>query len=112
MDKNTKETKELNNIINKDKEILKLPEAINNRSAISSIIDEIKKEKLGKKQKKKCGRKKLSNKEIKEHNKFSDDNLRRKCKHLVLKNTLTFINEKIFIMNGGKIGDGILKKRT
>jgi hypothetical protein len=110
MDKNTKKTNELNNIISNEKENFKLPEALNNKSAISSIIDDIKKEKLGKKQKKKCGRKKLSNKEIKEHNKYSDDNIRRKCKHLVLKNTLTFINEKIFIMYGGKIGEGILKK--
>ena len=30
-----------------------------------------------------------------EHNKFSDDNLRRKVKHLVLKNVFDFINEKI-----------------
>jgi hypothetical protein len=110
MDKNTKKTNELNNIISNEKENFKLPEALNNKSAISSIIDDIKKEKLGKKQKKKCGRKKLSNKVIKEHNKYSDDNIRRKCKHLVLKNTLTFINEKIFIMYGGKIGEGILKK--
>ena len=110
MDKNTKEEKVLNNFINNGKEIFKLPEPINNKSEISSIIARIKKENLGKKQKKKCGRKKLTNKEIREHNKYSDDNIRRKCKHLVLKNTLAFINEKIFIMYGGKIGDGILRK--
>ena len=33
-----------------------------------------------------------------EHNKFSDDNLRRKVKHLVLKNVFDFINEKISSM--------------
>ena len=114
IDKNTKENnkeeKELNNLINNAKKIFELPEVINNKSAISSITNDIKKENLGKKTKKKCGRKRLSNKEIKEHNKFSDDNIRRKCKHLVLKNTLSFINEKIFIMYGGKIGDGILRK--
>ena len=110
MNKSTKEEKVLNNIISNEKKILNLPEPINNKSEISSIIDRIKKENLGKKQKKKCGRKKLTNKEIREHNKYSDDNIRRKCKHLVLKNTLAFINEKIFIMYGGKIGDGILRK--
>jgi hypothetical protein len=107
---NNKEEKELNNLIYDEKKIIELTEVINNKSAISSIINDKKKENLGKKQKKKCGRKRLSNKEIKEHNKFSDDNIRRKCKHLVLKNTLIFINEKIFIMYGGKIGEGILKK--
>ena len=30
-----------------------------------------------------------------EHNKFSDDNVRRKCKHLVLQNVMNFINKKI-----------------
>jgi hypothetical protein len=30
-----------------------------------------------------------------EHNKFSDDNVRRKCKHLVIKNLMNFINKKI-----------------
>ena len=29
------------------------------------------------------------------HNKYSDDNLRRKCKHLVLQNLMKFINDKI-----------------
>lgn len=29
------------------------------------------------------------------HNKFSDDNLRRKCKHLVLSSLFIFINQKI-----------------
>ena len=107
---NNKEEKELNSLCNNEKAFLKLPEVINNKSAISSIIDGITKENLGKKQKKKCGRKKLSKKDIREHNKYSDDNIRRKCKHLILKNTFTFINEKIFIMYGGKIGNGISKK--
>ena len=110
MAKSTKEEKVLNNIINNEKENYKLPEPINHKSEISSIIAHIKKEKLGKKQNKKRGRNKITNEEIREHNKYSDDNIRRKCKHLVLKNTLAFINEKIFIMYGGKIGDGILKK--
>ena len=32
-----------------------------------------------------------------EHNKYSDDNLRRKVKHLVLKSVFDFINEKILM---------------
>ena len=53
MNKSTKEEKVLNNIISNEKKILNLPEPINNKSEISSIIDRIKKENLGKKQKKK-----------------------------------------------------------
>ena len=69
---------------------------------------------------KKCGRKRKRNKdeiqkqEIDEdksqHNKFSDDNIRRKCKHLVLKNALNFINDKIKNIYNGNIGNGLLKK--
>ena len=45
-----------------------------------------------------------------EHNKFSDDNLRRKVKHLVLKNVFDFINEKIKSMYSG-INKGIFTKQ-
>ena len=66
----------------------------------------------------KTGKKrKINNEEIQkrdleesEHNKFSDSNMRRKCKHLVLKNTLDFINKKIRNIYNGNIGNGLLKK--
>ena len=66
----------------------------------------------------KIGKKrKINNEEIQkrdvedlEHNKFSDSNMRRKCKHLVLKNTLDFINKKIRSIYNGNIGNGLLKK--
>ena len=45
-----------------------------------------------------------------EHNKFSDDNLRRKIKHIVLENTRKFINHKIEEMYEKK-GKGILMKQ-
>ena len=62
--------------------------------------------------KKKCGRKRIRPEDNKgEHNKFSDDNIRRKCKHLVLKSVLKFINKKIINLYNGKIGEGILKKQ-
>ena len=45
--------------------------------------------------KKKCGRKRKRDddamEEKVEHNKFSDDNVRRRCKHLVLKNSMDVI---------------------
>ena len=109
---NTKEEKEHNNLINNDKDNLNLSEIINNKVSISSQVDDLKKENK-EKLKKKSGRKNNHNKinkYMKEHNKYSDDNIRRKCKHLVLKNTLQLINEKIFIIYGGNIGNGIFKK--
>ena len=70
-----------------------------------------KKENKEKKEKKKCGRKRKRSSEDKiEHNKFSDDNVRRKCKHLVLKNTMKFLNYKINFLYNGNIGNGIFKK--
>ena len=68
------------------------------------------KEKEEKKERKKCGRKRLrSNNSQNEHNKYSDDNIRRKIKHFILKNLLIFLNIKIkeiYI----EIGNGIFKK--
>ena len=50
------------------------------------------------------------NKNKYEHNKYSDDNIRRKCKHLVLKHLLEFLNYKIRNIYNGNIGNGIFKK--
>ena len=72
-----------------------------------NILENNKKKKIFKK---KSGKLKLSNSRV-EHNKFSDDNLRRKCKHLVLKYLLLFINERIIFIYKGKIGKGICEKQ-
>ena len=63
--------------------------------------------------KKKCGRKRNRSDTDDcqtKHNKFSDDNIRRKCKHLVLNNSLKFINFKINKIYNGDIGVGIFRK--
>ena len=46
----------------------------------------------------------------KEHNKFSDDNARRKVKRIVFTHLLKYINKQIKIKYNGKIGKGIFKK--
>ena len=46
----------------------------------------------------------------KTHDKFSDDNMRKKCKNIVLKYILEFINRKIREKYFGKIGHGKFKK--
>ena len=50
------------------------------------------------------------NQEIKVHDKYSDDNLRKKCKNIVLKNIFNFINKRIREIYKGKIGHGDLRK--
>ena len=45
-----------------------------------------------------------------EHNKFSEDNARRKVKRIVFTHLLKYINKQIKIKYNGKIGKGILKK--
>ncbi len=45
------------------------------------------------------------------HTKFSDDNLRRKAKVLILNNILEFVNEKIKDAYQGNIGHGIMQKK-
>ena len=44
------------------------------------------------------------------HDKFSDDNLRKRCKNLVLKNVFKFINEKIREKYKNNLGHGKFKK--
>ena len=46
-----------------------------------------------------------------EHNKFSDDNLRKKIKYLVLNSTMKYINIAIEKIYQGNIGNNIFKKK-
>ena len=69
-----------------------------------------KKDKKEKKERKKCGRKRLRNNNTQnEHNKYSDDNVRRKIKHFILKSLLIFLNNKIKEIYV-EIGNGIFRK--
>ena len=53
----------------------------------------------------------IENKAKIKHDKFSDDNLQRKCKHLVLKNVQDFINDQIEYIYNGEIGKGLRVKK-
>ena len=46
-----------------------------------------------------------------EHNKFSDDNILRKCKHVILESVLKFINFKIKIQYSNEPGNILKEKR-
>ena len=68
----------------------------------NSSIKKNKNSKLGRKRK---------NENIKgEHNKFSDDILRKKCKHILLDNISFFINEQIMKLYNNNIGDSYFRK--
>ena len=45
------------------------------------------------------------------HNKFSDDNIRRKCKHIIINELKEFINNKIKQIYNGDIGQGLFMKK-
>ena len=101
--------------IKKEKNIIFIDlvnENVEEKSLDSVYLDKNKqKNKKEEKSVKKCGRKRVRNHDIPdEHNKFSDDNIRRKCKHLLLKNLLKFINQQIKNFYNGKIGNSIFKK--
>ena len=57
----------------------------------------------------KLGRKRKSDNSKRVHNKYSDDNIIRKCKHLVLNSVMEFINEKLkLIYNQNKLKKKLL----
>ena len=84
-----------------------LQDLINDNLASMNLSEIIEK---NKNEQKNCGKKRTRTSEKNTHTKYSDDNARRKCKHLVLKSLLEFINEKIYIMYNGNIGNGIFRK--
>ena len=50
-------------------------------------------------------------KQSSKHTKYSYDNLKRECKHLVIENAMKFINNKIYEVYEGNINNGLLKKK-
>ena len=50
-------------------------------------------------------------KQSSKHTKYSYDNLKRECKHLVIENVMKFINNKIYEVYEGYIDNGLLKKK-
>jgi len=116
---------ELKTIIKKDRDSLKNPFLNDNqitnfnfyiigRKQISSLNDINSTKDNHNKETNKRGRKRkredISNCDKKTHDKFSDDNMRKKCKNIVLKYILEFINRKIKEKYLGKIGYGNLRK--
>ena len=60
--------------------------------------------------KKPTGRIKKKDKKDGKHNKFSDDNVRKKIKHIIIRNVMKFLNMKIKKLFKGNIGNNIFKK--
>ena len=72
---------------------------------------EIPLEEEDKKERIKCGRKRKGMESGGQHSKYSDDNLRRKVKHIVLSHILDFMNDKIKEIYHGNIGQGMFIKK-
>ena len=106
-----KTTKELSQDNNKDTKKEKEDININLNNNISFKIKVEKEGKEEKSERKKCGRKRLrEGNNQNEHNKYSDDNVRRKIKHFLLKYLFIFLNNQIYKKYNGDIGNGIFKK--
>ena len=61
--------------------------------------------------KKILGKKRKESNMKRKHNKFSDDNLRRKIKYIIISNLIKFINKKIYELYDGDLGEGMLIKK-
>ena len=75
---------------------------------IENILNIEKKNKLGRKRK--IENNDDDNNDSGGHDKFKDDNVRRKIKHLIFSHLKKYINNQIKIKYNGKIGKGIFKK--
>ena len=60
--------------------------------------------------KKRLGRKRKDDDTTGFHNKYSPDNIVRKCKHIILNQLMEFINNKIKEIYNGNIGNSLFKK--
>ena len=83
----------------------------NKDSHVEIVKNEAKELKKGLNAKNLLGRKKRKDYCNGEHNKYSDDNLRRKAKNLVLDYTMDFLNEAIKDIYNGNIGEGMSIKK-
>ena len=76
------------------------------------VINKKENEKEEKNKKKLRGQKRVRNEESSDrHDKYADDIVRRKCKHLVIKNLMDFLNDRISFVYNGKLGNSIFKKQ-
>lgn len=92
----------------------------NSNNSNNNLFSNDKDLKINNKESKKHGRKKKISDKIdneknlcddKSHDRYSDDNIRKKCKNIILKNALVFINEKIKEKYKGQIGLGKFNKQ-
>ena len=118
------EKKENNNSINKEYKITNFNfYIINKKNSVNSDLEHASKDNsiLNKKETKKRGRKRKRNDIVENennenyqnvitHDRYSDDNMRKKCKNIVLKIALEFLNQKIKEQYNNNIGKGKNKK--
>lgn len=110
-DEKSEESKN-NDITQNNTESLISSNSINNNQNIQGTLFKTKEIKISNiKKKKRLGRKKKTDKSKSINNKFADSCLRTKCKHILSVKLIKFINNKIYEIYNGKIGDGIYIKK-
>ena len=81
------------------------------RSFLNLVREPEKEQEQNEIKEKKRGRKTERTEVSNPHNKFADDNLRKKSKHIILSEILTFLNSKLKEIYKDNIGNGILLKQ-
>jgi hypothetical protein len=87
-----------------------LKELNSERNKINKYINNKEEKKRGRKRKRENNDDNENIEDKKGHNKYSDDNLRKKCKNIILKYALEFVNKKIKEKYKNNIGHGKFKK--
>ena len=96
-------------IIDKNK-LDNLKEHNSDKNKLDEYNNNKEEKKRGRKRKRENNNDNEDSEDKKAHNKFSDDNLRKKCKNMIIKYSLEFINEKIREKYKSNLGHGKFKK--
>ena len=100
------------NLIKKNKKSIKKKKEDLAENLIIDLNESINQNSDEKKDKKILGRKRKNESDDKaKHNRFADDNSRRKVKRIIISELQNFINEKIYEKYDGDIGEGMNKKK-
>ena len=108
-----KKIQEFDHILNENNKIStsQLNKGGQNKEEKGENVEEDEENEEKSKGKKILGKKRKESNMKRKHNKFSDDNLRRKIKYIIISNLIKFINKKIYELYDGDLGEGMLIKK-
>ena len=108
-----KKIQEFDHVLNENKKIStsQLNKGGQNEEEKGENVEEDEENEEKSKGRKILGKKRKESNMKRKHNKFSDDNLRRKIKYIIISNLIKFINKKIYELYDGDLGEGMLIKK-